>query len=61
MSGPNPRYTYSLVKGSSLHRRLAFLAAFLFDEKLIPQQVDVNDILDVSVITDVLKTRKSGH
>jgi len=57
----NPRYTYSLVKGSSLHRRLAFLAAFLFDEKLIPQQVDVSDILDVSVITDVLKTRKSAH
>jgi len=57
----NPRYTYSLVKGSSLHRRLGFLATFLFDEKLISQPVDVSDIMDVSVITDVLKTRKSGH
>jgi aliphatic sulfonates family ABC transporter substrate-binding protein len=57
----NPRYTYSLVKGSSLHRRLGFLATFLFNEKLISQPVDVNDIMDVSVITDVLKTRKSGH
>jgi aliphatic sulfonates family ABC transporter substrate-binding protein len=57
----NPRYTYSLVKGSSLQRRLGFLATFLFDEKLISQPVDVSDIMDVSVITDVLKTRKSGH
>jgi taurine transport system substrate-binding protein len=57
----NPRYTYSLVKGSSLHRRLGFLATFLFDEKLISQPVDVSDIMDVSVITEALKTRKSGH
>ena len=37
----NPRYTYSLVKGAPLYRRLGFLATFLFDEKLIPQPVDV--------------------
>ncbi len=57
----NPRYTYSLVKGSSLHRRLAFLAAFLFDERIIPQQVEMDDIMDDSVIADVLKGRKSGR
>lgn len=57
----NPRYTYSLVKGSPLFRRLGFIATFLYDEKLISQPVDVNDAMDVSVITDVLKTRKSGH
>jgi len=56
----NPRYTYSLVKGSPLDRRLGFLATFLFDEKLISQPVDVDNIMDASVIADVLKTRKSG-
>ncbi len=55
----NPRYTYSLVKGSPLYRRLGFLATFLFDQKLISQPVDVDDIMDSSVIADVLKTRKS--
>ena len=56
----NPRYNYSLVKGSPLHRRLGFLATFLFDEKLISQPVDVNDVMDASVIAEVLKTRRSG-
>ena len=54
----NPRYTYSLVKGSPLDRRLGFLATFLFDEKLISQPVDVNDAMDASVIAEVLKTRR---
>ncbi len=56
----NPRYNYSLVKDSPLHRRLGFLATFLFDEKLISQPVDVNDVMDASVIAEVLKTRRSG-
>jgi aliphatic sulfonates family ABC transporter substrate-binding protein len=56
----NPRYTYSLVKGSPLDRRLGFLATFLFDAKLISQPVDVDNIMDASVIADVLKTRKNG-
>ena len=55
----NPRYNYSLVKGSPLHRRLGFLATFLFDEKLISQPVDVDDVMDASVIAEVLKTRRS--
>jgi ABC-type nitrate/sulfonate/bicarbonate transport system substrate-binding protein len=56
----NPRYTYSLIRDSPFHRRLGFLATFLFNEKLIPRPVDVYDIMDASVIADVLKTRKSG-
>jgi aliphatic sulfonates family ABC transporter substrate-binding protein len=56
----NPRYNYSLVKGSPLHRRLGFLATFLFDEKLISQPVDVDDVMDASLIAEVLKTRRSG-
>jgi hypothetical protein len=57
----NPRYTYSLVKGSPLNLRLGFIATFLFDEKLISQPVDTNDIMDVSLIAEALKTRKSGR
>ena len=56
----NPRYTYSLVRDAPLYRRLGFLATFLFNEKLIAQPVDVYDIMDASVIADVLKTRKGG-
>jgi aliphatic sulfonates family ABC transporter substrate-binding protein len=57
----NPRYTYSLVKGSPLHRRLGFLANYLFDEKIISQPVDVHDIMDASVIAEVLRTQKSSR
>ena len=57
----NSRYTYSLVKGSPLNLRLGFIATFLFDEKLISQPVDTYDIMDVSLIAEALKTRKSGR
>jgi aliphatic sulfonates family ABC transporter substrate-binding protein len=57
----NPQYTYSLVKGAPLDRRLGFLATFLFDAKLIPQPVDVDNLMDVSVIAEALKSRKGGH
>jgi aliphatic sulfonates family ABC transporter substrate-binding protein len=56
----NPRYTYSLIRESPFHRRLGFLATFLFNEKLISRPVDVYDVMDASVIADVLKTRKGG-
>jgi aliphatic sulfonates family ABC transporter substrate-binding protein len=54
----NPRYNYSLVKDSALHRRIGHLATFLLDEKLITKPVDVSKALDASVITEVLKTWK---
>ena len=57
----DPRYRYSLVKGAAFHRRLGYLSSFLFDEKVISQKVDVRDILDVSVITEALKTSKRGQ
>ena len=56
----NPRYTYSLVKGAPLQRRLGFLATFLLEEKLISEPVDVDDIMDASLIAEALKTRRSG-
>ena len=57
----NPRYAYSLVKASPLHRRLGYLARFLFDEKLISKELDISDALDASVITEALKTWKRGQ
>lgn len=53
----NPRYTYSLVKGSSLQRRLGYVANFLYDEKIIQQQVHLTDAMDPSYIATVLKGR----
>jgi len=50
----NPRYRYSLVKDSAFQRRLGYLAAFLFDEKVISKPVEVRDALDAAVITEAL-------
>ncbi len=57
----DPRYRQSLAKGSSLDRRLGYLGAFLFDEKLIPKPVDLRNALDASVIAEALKTWKPGQ
>ncbi len=54
-------YDYSLVEDAGFHRRLGNLAKFLLDEKLITVEVDVSNALDVSVITEVLKTWKTGQ
>ena len=54
----NPHYTYSLVKGGSFERRLAFLASYLFSERVIRQPVDVSGVMDVSVYLDAMKGRR---
>ena len=57
----NPRYAYSLAKESALHRRLGYLATFLFEEQIIPKPVDVRSALDASVITEALRNWKRGQ
>ena len=57
----NARIIATGVKASALHRRLGYLATFLFDEKLISKPVDVREALDASVITEALKTWKRGQ
>jgi aliphatic sulfonates family ABC transporter substrate-binding protein len=57
----NFRYNYSLVTNSALHRRLGHLATFLLDEKLITKPVDVSKVMDPSVISEALKTWKTGQ
>jgi ABC-type nitrate/sulfonate/bicarbonate transport system substrate-binding protein len=54
----NPRYTYSLVKGAPLYRRLGYLAAFLIRDKIIQGPVDLDNAMDMSLIAEVLKGRK---
>ncbi len=49
-------YQYSLVEGSAFHRRLGYLATFLYEEKLISNQLDVSEVLDVSIITEAMKS-----
>ena len=53
------RYRYSLVQGAGLHRRLGYLATFLLEGKIVSQPVDVSEVMDVSIITEVLSTLKS--
>jgi aliphatic sulfonates family ABC transporter substrate-binding protein len=57
----DPRYGYSLVRGAAFHRRLGYLAAFLYEKRIIPSAVDVSEALDASVITEVLSTWESGQ
>jgi aliphatic sulfonates family ABC transporter substrate-binding protein len=52
-------YRYSLVEGSGFHRRLGYLATFLLEEKVISKEVDVSEVLDVSVVTEALRTWKT--
>lgn len=55
------RYRYSLAGESGFHRRLEYLSKFLLDEKIVSQEVDVSNALDPSVITEALKTWKTGQ
>jgi len=57
----NARYNYSLVKGSAFQRRLEYLATFLFEEKVISKPLDMREVLDASVITEVLQAWKRGR
>jgi ABC-type nitrate/sulfonate/bicarbonate transport system substrate-binding protein len=57
----DPRYRYSLVKGSPLDRRLVYLAAFLLEEGIIAKPVDLRGALDASVITEALQASKRAQ
>jgi ABC-type nitrate/sulfonate/bicarbonate transport system substrate-binding protein len=56
----DPAYDYSLAKGSKVQVALADLATFLHEQKVIPQPVDVKDLLDDSVVSEVLKANGIG-
>lgn len=52
------RYLYSVAKGAVFHRRLGYVARFMFHENVFPKEVDTEDVLDPSVIVEALKTIK---
>ncbi len=52
------RYLYSVAKGAVFHRRLAYVARFMFHENVFPKEVDTEEALDPSVIVEALKTIK---
>jgi taurine transport system substrate-binding protein len=52
------RYLYSVAKGGVFHRRLGYVARFMLVEKVFPKEVDTDDVLDASVVTEALKTVK---
>jgi ABC-type nitrate/sulfonate/bicarbonate transport system substrate-binding protein len=54
----DPRYIYSVAKGAVFHRRLGYVARFMLDEKVFPKGVDLDDVLDASVVTDALQAVK---
>ena len=56
----DPGYRYSAVKDSSLQASLADLARFLFEEKVLPRQVEVSGLVDGSLMAEVLATHKTG-
>jgi len=56
----DPGYRYSAAKDSPLQASLTDLARFLFDEKVIPRQVDVRALVDGSVMAEVLATHKKA-
>jgi ABC-type nitrate/sulfonate/bicarbonate transport system substrate-binding protein len=57
----NPRYTFALVKDSALYRSLNYLAEFLYEERLIKQPVETDNILDPSAAAEALRIHKSGR
>jgi aliphatic sulfonates family ABC transporter substrate-binding protein len=57
----NPRYTFALVKDSPLYRSLGYLSEFLFEEKIISQPVETDDVLDPTAVTEALRTYRPGR
>ncbi|MGO9614241.1 MAG: hypothetical protein ACLPX5_14585 [Dissulfurispiraceae bacterium] len=44
-----------------VERRIHYLATFLLEQKIIQNEVNVDETLDVSVSTEALKTWKRGQ
>jgi len=55
------QYQYSVVKGSPFHKSMEDVAKFLYEEKISAKAVDVGNVLDSSVIAEVLKDWKRSR
>jgi len=54
----DPTYRYSAAKDSPLQANLADLARFLYEEKVLPKQVDVSGLVDGAPLAAVLAAHK---
>jgi aliphatic sulfonates family ABC transporter substrate-binding protein len=54
----DPTYRYSAAKDSPLQASMADLAKFLFEEKVLPKQVDVSGLVDGALLAEVLAAHK---
>jgi aliphatic sulfonates family ABC transporter substrate-binding protein len=54
----DPQYRYAIVKGSVFHKALTDLARFMHQEKIIQKSVDVGDVVDPTVVAEVLKAAR---
>lgn len=57
----DPAYRFSVVKESAFHKAVEEVANFLSGEKIIAKAVDVSNVMDSSVIAEVLKDWKKGQ
>ncbi|MGC8476432.1 MAG: ABC transporter substrate-binding protein [Acetobacteraceae bacterium] len=56
----DPDYAYSLAPGKGLQQILDKLAAFLFQQKIVPHPIDTANIIDDSVIASAIKELETG-
>jgi aliphatic sulfonates family ABC transporter substrate-binding protein len=54
----DPRYRYAAAKDSPLQASLAELAKFLFEEKVLPKQVDASGLVEGQLLAGVLAAHK---
>jgi ABC-type nitrate/sulfonate/bicarbonate transport system substrate-binding protein len=54
----DPTYRYSAAKDSPLQASMADLAKFLYEEKVLPKQVDVSGLVDGAPLAEVLAAHK---
>lgn len=56
----DPDYAYSLAPGKGLQQILDKLAAFLFQQKIVPHPIDTANIIDDSAIASAIKELGTG-
>lgn len=54
----DPKYPYSIGPNGDLRKNLAAVASFLYEQKVITKPVDTKNLIDTSLLEDVLKSEK---
>jgi len=56
----DPDYAYSLAQGKGLQQIFGKLAAFLYQQKIVSNPIDISDVIDDSPIVSALKEHGAG-